>query len=192
MQKRILDRTRFEYYWSYYLSIERMLEDTRRFVAASDENKNTYSDEFAKIILLSCSEIDSILKIICKLKGVEKKDSEYNMKVYVQVLSEVKNIREMAYSPDLSTYINEKSLIAYPFKEMDNYKKYGGLEWWSAYQALKHNRLESATVGNLYNAVSSVVAHYILIRILIEFLRDYDGKEYVDKHNISEYFIPCV
>ena len=114
------------------------------------------------------------------------------MKVYVQVLSEVKNIREMAYSPDLSTYINEKSLIAYPFKEMDNYKKYGGLEWWSAYQALKHNRLESATVGNLYNAVSSVVAHYILIRILIEFLRDYDGKEYVDKHNISEYFIPCV
>ena len=42
MEKRILDRTRFEYYWSYYLSIERMLEDTRRFVAASDENKNTY------------------------------------------------------------------------------------------------------------------------------------------------------
>lgn len=192
MEKRILDRTRFEYYWSYYLSIERMLEDTRRFVAASDENKNTYSDEFAKIILLSCSEIDSILKIICKLKGVEKKDSEYNMKVYVQVLSEIKNIRERAYSPDLSTYINEKSLIAYPFKEMDNHEKYGGLEWRSAYQALKHNRLESATVGNLYNAVSSVVAHYILIRILIEFLRDYDGKEYVDKHNISEYFIPCI
>ena len=75
MKERILDRTRFEYYWSYYLSIERMLEDTRRFVATSDENKNTYSDEFAKIILLSCSEIDSILKIICKLKGVEKKDS---------------------------------------------------------------------------------------------------------------------
>lgn len=192
MEKRILDRTRFEYYWSYYLSIERMLEDTRRFVAASYENKNTYSDEFAKIILLSCSEIDSILKIICKLKGVEKKDSEYNMKLYVQVLSEFKNIRESAYSPDLSTYIDEKALIVYPFKEMDNHKKYGGLEWWSAYQALKHNRLESATSGNLYNAVSSVAAHYTLIRILIEFLHDYDGKEYVDKHNISEYFIPCI
>lgn len=192
MEKRILDRTRFEYYWSYYLSIERMLEDTRRFVAASYENKNTYSDEFAKIILLSCSEIDSILKIICKLKGVEKKDSEYNMKLYVQVLSEFKNIREIAYSPDLSTYIDEKALIVYPFKEMDKHKKYGGLEWWSAYQALKHNRLESATSGNLYNAVSSVVAHYTLIRILIEFLHDYDGKEYVDKHNISEYFIPCI
>ena len=192
MEKRILNRTRFEYYWSYYLSIERMLEDTRRFVAASYENKNTYSDEFAKIILLSCSEIDSILKIICKLKGVEKKDSEYNMKLYVQVLSEFKNIREIAYSPDLSTYIDEKALIVYPFKEMDKHKKYGGLEWWSAYQALKHNRLESATSGNLYNAVSSVVAHYTLIRILIEFLHDYDGKEYVDKHNISEYFIPCI
>lgn len=116
-----------------------MLEDTRRFVAASEENKNTYSDEFAKIILLSCSEIDSILKIICKLKGVEKNDREYNMKIYIQVLSDIKDVKEIAYSPDLSTYINEKSLIAYPFKEMDNNKKYGGLKWWAAYQELKHN-----------------------------------------------------
>ena len=192
MEKIILDRTRFEYYWSYYLSIEKMLEDTRRFVASSDENKNTYSDEFAKIILLSCSEIDSILKLICKLKGVEKKDNEYNMRIYVQVLSENEDIREFAYSPDPSTYINEKSLIVYPFKEMDKNKKYGGLVWWMAYQALKHNRLESATKGNLYNAISAVSAHYILIRILTDFLHDYDGKKYVQEHNVSKYFIPCI
>lgn len=192
MEKRILDRTKFEYYWSYYLSIEKMLKDTSRFVASSYENKNTYSDEFAKIILLSCSEIDSILKIICKLKGVEKKDNEYNMKIYVQVLSEIEDIKEIAYSPYPSTYIDERSLIVFPFKEIDKNKKYGGLSWWNTYQALKHNRLESAEKGNLYNAVSAVAAHYILMRTLIEFLYDYDGKEYVKEHNLSEYFIPCV
>ena len=123
---------------------------------------------------------------------MEKKHNEYNMKIYVQVLSEMENIRESAYGPYPSTYIDEKSLIVHPFKEMDKNKKYGGLVWLMAYQALKHNRLESATKGNLYNAVSAVSAHYILIRILTDFLHDYDGREYVQEHNVSKYFIPCV
>ena len=50
-----IDRMTFEIYWSYYLSIEKMLVNTVQFVSPSEENENTYSDEFTKIILLSCS-----------------------------------------------------------------------------------------------------------------------------------------
>lgn len=192
MEERLLDRNRFEYYWSYYLSVEKMLEDTRKYVAVSEENKDTYSDEFAKIILLSCSEIDSILKLICKLRNIQKEDNQYNMKVYIGVLNEIENIKEIAYSRYPTTCINEELLIVRPFKTMDINKKYGGMDWWEAYQSLKHNRLENALKGNLNNAVTAVAAQYIIIRLLIDFLNEYDGMDYVKEHNVSEYFIPCI
>ena len=75
-----LERNTFEMYWSYYLSIEKMMKNTSQYVTPSKQNSNTYSDEFMKIILLSCSEIDSILKVICKENGVVLDDKIYNMK----------------------------------------------------------------------------------------------------------------
>lgn len=192
MKERLLDRNRFEYYWSYYLSIEKMLEETRKYVAVSKGNRNTYSNEFAKIILLSCSEMDSILKLICKLKNIQKEDNQYNMKVYISVLNEFQNIKEIAYSRYPTTSINEELLIVRPFSTMDISKKYGGMDWWEAYQALKHNRLENAIKGNLNNAVTAVAAQYIIVRLLIDFLNEYDGKKYVKEHCVSEYFIPCI
>ena len=169
-----------------------MLEDTRKYVAVSEENKDTYSDEFAKIILLSCLEIDSILKLICKLKNIQKEDNQYNMKVYIGVLNEIENIKEIAYSRYPTTCINEELLIVRPFKTMDISKKYGGMDCWEAYQCLKHNRLENALKGNLNNAVTAVVAQYIIIRLLIDFLNEYDGSDYVKEHNVSKYFMLCI
>ena len=61
-----MKRMEFERYWSYYISIEIMFKKTNQYVSHSEKNQYTYSDEFAKIILLSCSEIDSLLKTVCK------------------------------------------------------------------------------------------------------------------------------
>lgn len=188
---RILDRTIFEHYWSYYLSIEKMLKDTERYVAISYENKDTYSIEFTKIILLACSEIDSIFKIICKLKGdIKEDDKKYKMKAYAIILEEFDEQKEFTYTIASNTFIEEKVLAVAPFSELDKSKLYGGLSWWKDYQQLKHNRLQNAIKGNLFNALSSVVAYYILINILKEFLEEADGKEYVKEHNISEYLVP--
>lgn len=190
MEKRLLDRNIFEYYWNYYLSIEKMLKDTEKYVAISYENKDTYSIEFTKIILLACAEIDSILKIICKLKQNIKKDTRYKMEVYASVLEEFKDLKEEAYTIFPNTFIDERVLAVAPFKSMDKNKLYGGLPWWEAYQKLKHNRLENAINGNLFNALSSIAAYYILIGILKDFLNETDGREYVKTHNVSEYLQP--
>ena len=53
-----MSRDRFEIYWGYYLSIEKLLENTRQYMSPSYDNKDIYSDEFSKIILLSYSEVD--------------------------------------------------------------------------------------------------------------------------------------
>lgn len=187
-----IDRMTFEIYWSYYISIEKMMINTIQYVSPSKENKNTYSDEFTKIILLSCSEIDSILKLLCKLNGMEIDDRKYNMSYYAKLFEEDDRIKDEMYGPEYVSTINESFLGVTPFKHINSKLKYGGLEWWQDYQCLKHDRMKNAKKGNLKNAISALTAHYILMRLLIDYLDRYAGIAYVKEHNVSEFLIPCI
>ncbi len=73
----------FENAWSYFLMIENDLQNTSRFVEVCESNLKTYSSEFAKIIMVSCSEIDSVCKMVCNLTDLKK---NYNMKNYASSL----------------------------------------------------------------------------------------------------------
>jgi len=185
-----MKRNTFEMYWSYYLSIEEMFRRTSQYISHTEDNQHAYSDEFTKIILLSCSEVDSLLKLLCSCKGVSKKGKYYNMSMYADVLQNTKDIKEYAYCTQSSTVSH--GVIVFPFKEICTTKQYGGLSWWSDYQSLKHNRLLNAKKGNLFNATSAVVAQYLILRFLIDFLDEYSGKEYVKEHNCSKFWIPVV
>ena len=187
-----MERNTFEMYWSYYLSIEKMMKNTSQYVCPSKFNKNTYSDEFMKIILLSCSEIDSILKLICKENNVVLNDREYNMSVYAKVLENQDNIKKQAFSPKCATSSMNDFFICLPFETLDGNKKCAGLKWWEDYQKLKHNRLENAGAGNLENAVCAITAHYILLRIMMDMLPENSGKEYVKKEYWSDYLVICI
>ena len=187
-----MERSTFEMYWRYYLSIEKMMTNTSQYVCPSKQNKNTYSDEFMKIILLSCSEIDSILKVICKENNVILKDKDYNMYEYAKVLEKQDDIKDWAFSPVCDTSSRDKSFICFPFKNLDPQKPYAGLSWWEAYQKLKHNRVENAIIGNLENAVYAITAHFVLLRLLMEFLTERSSREYVQKEYWSDYLVICV
>lgn len=187
-----IDRMTYEIYWSYYISIEKMLINTIQYVAPSKENKNTYSDEFTKIILLSCSEIDSIFKLLCKLNDLDIDGKKYNMSYYAKLLEKNRHIKSETYGSGYVTTVNESFLAVTPFENINSKLRYGGLEWWENYQCLKHDRMKNAKKGNLNTAISSLAAHYILMRLLIDFLDEYAGVEYVKEHNTSEFFIPCV
>ena len=93
-----MSRDRFDIYWGYYLSIEKMLENTRQYVSPSYNNKDTYSDEFSKIILLSCSEIDSILKFLCESNGINKTGKYYKMEDYAKFLNKKIILKILAFA----------------------------------------------------------------------------------------------
>ena len=187
-----MERNTFEMYWSYYLSIEKMMKITSQYVCPSELNKNAYSDEFMKIILLSCSEIDSILKVICRENNVLLEDRKYNMSIYAKTLLSQKDIKDMAYSPQCATSSANKGIICFPFKDLDDKKLHAGLTWWKDYQKLKHNRLDNAELGNLENAVYAITAHYILLRILMDMLPENSGREYVKEKYWSDYLVICI
>ena len=187
-----MERSTFEMYWRYYLSIEKMMKNTSQYVCPSKQNKNTYSDEFMKIILLSCSEIDSILKVICKENNVILKDKDYNMYEYAKVLETQDDIKGWAFSPVCDTSSRDKSFVCFPFKNLDSQKPYAGLSWWEAYQKLKHNRVENAIIGNLENAVYAITAHFVLLRLLTDLLTERSSREYVQKEYWTDYLVICV
>lgn len=51
--------------WAYFLSLEGDLNNTSRFVEPNGQ-ANVFSFEFFKIITLSCTEIETAFKEICK------------------------------------------------------------------------------------------------------------------------------
>jgi len=177
-------------HWQYYLSIENMLVKTNQYVTHSDKNKNIYSDEFSSILLLSCSELDSLFKQLCINNGIQSKGKYFNMEDYAQVIE--KNFSNDFGLATGTRTINDDNIDIFPFKNIDAAKPYANLKWWKDYQSIKHDRIKNVTKGNLINVVNSVAAQYLILRNSIEFIDESNGQDYLRKNYWSEYWIPIV
>lgn len=61
-----MNTNEFNIYWKQYIEIEKELNDILKYVTLSEENYNTFSDKFVKILLEIGSEIDVVIKEYCK------------------------------------------------------------------------------------------------------------------------------
>ena len=52
--------------WNYYLSLENDLANTSRYIEPMGQ-ENVHSFEFAILIILACTEVESAFKILCQL-----------------------------------------------------------------------------------------------------------------------------
>lgn len=141
--------------WNYFLSIERDLNETSQYIEPDDQEK-TYSFEFYKIIMLSCSEIETAFKQICKSIAPEK---------VCGCISDYKQVILEKYPKICTCEVVVQRWHARaicPFDGWDN----GPLPWWGAYQDLKHSRFSKIKCANYENAVYSLAALYVLILYL--------------------------
>ena len=53
-------------YFDYYLELEKDVFNTESYVTIEEDNYKTYSIQYAKLYLSICSEIDCLLKEICR------------------------------------------------------------------------------------------------------------------------------
>ena len=141
--------------WNYYLSIENDLENTSRYVEPIGQ-ESVHSFEFAKIIILSCTEIESVFKAICyEFTGEEKG----NIGEYKRII--------LSKFPKIITAevtINRLGRQICPFSGWEN----GNLAWWNSYTLVKHNRESCFSDASYINAVMALSALYILIFYLAE------------------------
>lgn len=142
---------KFQLHWNYYLAIESELKTLTRFIEFSENNFKTNSIELSKLLMTLGSEIDVILKLICKDIFKEIKG---NMKGYLEVL-----IKELPIILNESIYINQYNIELKPFKDCTSEST---PFWWSSYNKVKHHRYDNYEKANLENVLYASGALLIL------------------------------
>jgi len=136
--------------WNYYLSLENDLANTSRYIEPMGQ-ENVHSFEFAKLIILACTEVESAFKILCQLitgHQVSGDIGTYKATIlgkYPKIITATVSARRLG--KDIA-----------PFTDWNN----GKLNWWESYQHVKHNRGSYFGDATYINAVQAISALYIL------------------------------
>lgn len=169
-----MNRTELHGMWNYFLMLESDLDNTSRFIEPAGQ-ENTYSFEFAKLLILACTEVESVFKAICReTKGEEVEGSiatykEVILGKYPKIVETAVNVKRLGYNIE-------------PFKGWDT----GRLEWWGSYQHVKHSRGHFFAEATYFNAVSALAALYILIFYLGK-ITNIEFDNYTSKYIDSDY-----
>ena len=137
--------------WNYFLSLESDLDNTSRYIEPMGQ-ENVHSFEFAKILILSCTEIEVLFDYLCKTISPDKATG--NIGKYKEVI--------LATFPKITSAevnVMRWGKIISPFSGWDS----GPLKWWGAYQNVKHNRSLNFDDASYENAAFSLAALYILV-----------------------------
>ena len=155
------------HFWYYFCSLCSQLNYTKQYVDHKTiekngqkilANGNTYSNEFLKILLLAASEFETIGKILCKEIDPQFKETGNIIAITETILKRYPNIIKTVVTTDFQTLA---PLSDWKIKVTSSYrKKCSGLNWWSAYTNLKHQRYNCFSVATLeqcINALASVL-----------------------------------
>lgn len=117
-----------------------------------------YSDVFKQIIVLSASEFEIMSKALCHKKGVKTKKIG---DISETILGTFPKIIEFEVSTPF--WINTP-LQDWKSKRIDGGKniKVEGLDWWFAYNSIKHDEVGSITDATLENAIIALSSMYII------------------------------
>ena len=141
-----------DFYWKYYLELEKEYLKIEEYIPTDNKNFNIYSIKYTKLLLGRCSEVDSVFKIFIKFLDV--KQNPENMGVYRQFITK----KYQNFSKEHIKINTGKEII--PFKNFCNKSP----EWWKDYNTLKHQRHdhENYNKANQKNALYSLAGLYQL------------------------------
>lgn len=141
-------------YINHYLLLEKDFQATAEYVSIADDNYNTYSTSYLKLLLTIGSEIDVMLEFLAKLYEPDTKERGFGCSKVL--LKNEPNIRALEFE------LRNEGILIHPW-DCTRYP-----EWWTAYNEIKHNRYESATqfdpsrkyyqYANLRNVINALAA----------------------------------
>lgn len=149
----IAKRTSTEIYWDIFLSIEDDMIGVTKFFDRCIDNNHVYSIQFEKIILVSCSTIEHILKDMMSYNQIKSK----GIKNYIEMLR--------VHYPHIyrcKVYIPRFESMIEPFKDLER-NDTSTIDWWKSYNKIKHDPTKGLSNATFDNATKSMAALYILI-----------------------------
>lgn len=141
-------------YWKHYIVLEEDFMNTLRYVELQQDNFNTYSVEFNKLLQSICSEFDVVCKEICKLYDTTKN----NIKEYAEViLRKFENLT--------NEVINLRGDNSFFLKPLENWivnPEYKSPQWWHDYNSVKHDRANNFRKANMGNVLEALASLYLI------------------------------
>jgi hypothetical protein len=135
-------------HWNHFLALEHDLDQLSRYVDFSG-NDDTYSLEIARLLLGASSEVDVVLKQICKKFQPNSNASSINA-YHPEVIANCQNF--INYEIQIPRY----GLTHRPW---ENWTANQPPLWWSDHNKVKHHRdqhFDRATLKNCLNAVGGL------------------------------------
>ena len=153
--------------------LEQDLSDTSRYIEPENQY-NVYSYEFAKIIVLANTEIESVFKILCKeISG----ENAGNMAEYKKII-----LTRFPIIISTQVFVPRAKLNLKPYEEWET----GHLSWWDTYQHIKHSRGNHFHEATYKNALLSLSGLYILIFYLAKYTETI-FTDYKSEYILSQY-----
>ncbi len=163
-------------YWQYYVAIEQDLIVASRYVEFTIQNRDTYSIEFARILLASASEVDVASKSLCAIIDPSAKPDK---------ISDYRAIITKGFPllPYTQVHVPRYDLTLAPWI---GWKEEKTPEWWSSYNNVKHHRNVQFHEATLRNALKATAG---LLVILLHFYRKVYGYR-VELQPLPQLLIP--
>lgn len=165
-------------HWNYYLLLERDLEESFRFVPPVSKHFGVYSDQFSRIILMACTEIENCLASFAFWTQCNPVPTSIGG--YCNCVS-----GRFSRFNEMEVVMPRHSLGLHPWKD---WTSKDAPEWWTkGYNKIKHDRLNHPDAPTLIRAVRSVSA---LLVLLLHFYRLRYGKSSIPVENMPMLFRP--
>jgi len=160
-------------HWNYFLALEKDVEILSRYIEFNSDNFNTYSIELAHLLLAASSEIDVVLKTLCKMFDSSKKPN--NINGYRKIIPVC--IKDFARD---KVKIDRFGLVLNPW---ENWLVDKNPLWWNSYNNVKHERNNYFSEANLKNSLNAMAAllvciyHYYKKKFSMEHNFDFDDRQ---------------
>jgi hypothetical protein len=139
-------------HWNYFVALEQDIVNLSRFVEFEERNFRTYSIEMVRLLLIACSETDSLARQLCD---------------YFEPAAEANRMDEYrAILRPLLTRL-ENGVVEIPrygltLKPWVNWSENHSPDWWTEHQGVKHRRNEDFGHANLANTLNAAAGLLLL------------------------------
>lgn len=140
--------------------LELLVEELQTIFQVIEPISNNYTafgHKIRNLIMLACTEVDSICRNILIANSYKKKE-RYSTNDYVK-LRDVLKLNQ--YKIDLIRYPDILNIS--PFIHWNEKDPTKSLNWYNSYNAIKHDRINNANLATLENAINAVCAVAVLL-----------------------------
>lgn len=167
-------------YLSHIRQLELIFDELKlvfRVIEPTEDNKKSYGNILRNIIILSCTEIDSMMKKILKENGYVPKDDKYTTNHYFKLKDA---LRLGEYELEFKEFEDLGSFN--PFLIWKSDRPTQSLLWYDDYNKIKHDRESNINRANMENALSSIASYAILL------LAQYGADNTIWKEHMHRFF----